>query len=94
MEQLLIIAAIMIGTLAFFYLLIFKILGLRIISSNEEQWWRNGGVGRLVKDAMIVLNGETGYAPNCSAAVSSLRSRSCTNTKGVNRLRLTPFKYY
>lgn len=64
MEQWLMIAAISVGVLVFLYLLIFKILGLRVISSNEvavvEKWWSPKG---SLKDSIIALNGEAGYAP-------------------------------
>lgn len=47
------------------YLLIFKIFGLRIIDSNEvavvEKWWSMKG---SLKDSIIALNGEAGYAPD------------------------------
>lgn len=52
------------GALAI-YLLIFKILGLRVIASNEvavvEKWWSFKG---SLKDSIIALNGEAGYAPD------------------------------
>ncbi len=47
------------------YLLIFKILGLRVINSNEvavvEKWWSFKG---SLKDSIIALHGEAGYAPD------------------------------
>ena len=47
------------------YLLIFKILGLRIINSNEvgviEKWWSFKG---SLKNSIIALNGEAGYTPD------------------------------
>lgn len=47
------------------YLLIFKILGLRVIDSNEvavvEKWWSMKG---SLKDSIIALHGEAGYAPD------------------------------
>lgn len=47
------------------YLLIFKIMGLRIISSDEvgviEKWWSFKG---SLKNAIIALNGEAGYTPD------------------------------
>ncbi|MDF1495243.1 SPFH domain-containing protein [Caproiciproducens sp. CPB-2] len=50
---------------AVLYLLIFKILGLRIIGSNEvavvEKWWSRKG---SLKDSIIALHGEAGYAPD------------------------------
>lgn len=46
------------------YLLIFVILGLRVISSDQvavvEKWWSFKG---SLKDSIIALNGEAGYAP-------------------------------
>ena len=58
-------AAIIVGIVFFLYLLIFKILGLRIINSNEvavvEKWWSPKG---SLKDAIIALHGEAGYAPD------------------------------
>ena len=52
------------GALAI-YLLIFKILGLRVIASSEvavvEKWWSFRG---SLKDSIIALNGEAGYAPD------------------------------
>jgi len=46
------------------YLIIFQILGLRVISSNEaaviEKWWSFKG---SLKNAIIALNGEAGYEP-------------------------------
>ncbi len=56
---------IVIGALLLAYLLIFKILGLRVINSNEvavvEKWWSFKG---SLKDSIIALNGEAGYSPN------------------------------
>jgi uncharacterized membrane protein YqiK len=47
------------------YLLIFKIFGLRVIRSDEvavvEKWWSFRG---SLKDAIIALNGEAGFAPD------------------------------
>ena len=64
MEQWLTIAGISVGIVILLYLLIFKILGLRVISSNEvavvEKWWSPKG---SLKDSIIALNGEAGYAP-------------------------------
>jgi uncharacterized membrane protein YqiK len=64
MEQWLMIAGISVGIVILLYLLIFKILGLRVISSNEvavvEKWWSPKG---SLKDSIIALNGEAGYAP-------------------------------
>ena len=46
------------------YILIFKILGLRVINSNEvavvEKWWSPKG---SLKNSIIALKGEAGYAP-------------------------------
>ncbi|MBC7764849.1 MAG: flotillin family protein [Hyphomonadaceae bacterium] len=48
-----------------FYITIFKILGLRIINSDEvgviEKWWSFKG---SLKNAIIALNGEAGYSPD------------------------------
>lgn len=53
-------AAVLVGL----YLLIFQILGLRVINSNEvavvEKWWSFKG---SLKDSIIALNGEAGYEP-------------------------------
>ncbi|WP_444643833.1 SPFH domain-containing protein [Caproiciproducens sp. R1] len=50
---------------AVLYLLIFKILGLRIIGSNEvaviEKWWSRKG---SLQDSIIALHGEAGYSPD------------------------------
>ncbi len=47
------------------YLIIFKILGLRVISSDEvavvEKWWSMKG---SLKDSIIALHGEAGYEPD------------------------------
>ncbi len=47
------------------YLVIFKVLGLRVINSNEvavvEQWWSSKG---SLKDAIIALHKEAGYSPD------------------------------
>ena len=63
--DLLMTSAIIVLALFFLYLLIFKILGLRVISSNEvavvEKWWSPKG---SLKNAIIALNGEAGYAPD------------------------------
>lgn len=57
---LVIAAAIIVGL----YLLIFVILGLRVISSDQvavvEKWWSFKG---SLKDSIIALNGEAGYEP-------------------------------
>lgn len=56
---------IVLGVLFALYLLIFVILGLRVISSDEvsvvEKWWSLKG---SLKDSIIALNGEAGYSPN------------------------------
>ncbi|WP_066718820.1 SPFH domain-containing protein [Clostridium sp. Marseille-P299] len=53
------------GILLALYLLIFHILGLRIIKSNEvavvEKWWSIHG---SLKNSIIALNGEAGYSPD------------------------------
>ena len=57
---LIIAAAVIVGL----YLLIFVILGLRVISSDQvavvEKWWSIKG---SLKDSIIALNGEAGYSP-------------------------------
>lgn len=54
-----------VGGLLALYLLIFKILGLRVINSNEvaviEKWWSFKG---SLKNSIIALNGEAGYSPD------------------------------
>lgn len=64
MEEWLTLAGISVGTIVLLYLFIFKILGLRVINSNEvavvEKWWSLKG---SLKDSIIALNGEAGYAP-------------------------------
>ncbi len=54
-----------IGVIFALYLLIFVILGLRVISSDQvavvEKWWSFKG---SLKDSIIALNGEAGYSPN------------------------------
>jgi uncharacterized membrane protein YqiK len=65
MEDLLIILLASLGGLIVLYLLIFKIFGLRVIGSDEvavvEKWWSFRG---SLKDAIIALNGEAGFAPD------------------------------
>ncbi|SHO44009.1 SPFH domain-containing protein [Anaerocolumna xylanovorans] len=55
---------IILGAVLVLYLLIFVILGLRVISSDQvavvEKWWSFKG---SLKDSIIALNGEAGYAP-------------------------------
>ncbi len=47
------------------YILIFKVLGLRVIGSNEvgviEKWWSFKG---SLENSIIALNGEAGYSPD------------------------------
>lgn len=47
------------------YLLIFKVLGLRVIHNDEvaviEKWWSTKG---SLKNSIIALNGEAGYGPD------------------------------
>lgn len=63
--QLLVVLLILFGCILGFYLLVFQILGLRVISSNEvavvEKWWSFKG---SLKDSIIALNGEAGYEPS------------------------------
>jgi len=60
-----ILAAVIMAALLGLYLLIFVILGLRVISSDQvavvEKWWSFRG---SLKDSIIALNGEAGYGPN------------------------------
>lgn len=55
-----------IGGIIVLYLLIFKILGLRIIGTNEvgvvEKWW--SPKGNLKDGKFIALNGEAGFQPD------------------------------
>ena len=65
MDQLLIpIVSIIVGILVL-YLLIFKIFGLRVISSAEaavvEKWWSFRG---SLKNSIIALKGEAGFSPD------------------------------
>lgn len=64
MELIGILATIVISLLVL-YLLIFQIMGLRVINSNEvavvEKWWSFKG---SLKDSIIALNGEAGYEPS------------------------------
>lgn len=54
-----------VGGIFLLYLLIFQILGLRIIKSNEvavvEKWWSIHG---SLKDSIIALHAEAGYSPD------------------------------
>lgn len=56
--------AVIVAVLAL-YLLIFKILGLRVIDSDEvaviEKWWSMRG---SLKNSIIALHGEAGYSPD------------------------------
>jgi uncharacterized membrane protein YqiK len=60
-----IIFLIVIGAIIALYFIIFVILGLRVISSDQvavvEKWWSFRG---SLKDSIIALNGEAGYSPN------------------------------
>ncbi len=62
--ELFILLGIVAGALLALYLLIFVILGLRVISSDQvavvEKWWSFRG---SLKDSIIALNGEAGYGP-------------------------------
>lgn len=65
MDSIVLILLIAAGIILALYLLIFIILGLRVISSDEvavvEKWWSFKG---SLKDSIIALNGEAGYSPN------------------------------
>ncbi len=65
MEQFLIIVGIIVGSILGFYLLIFKIFGLRVIASDEaavvEKWWSFRG---SLKNSIIALRGEAGFSPD------------------------------
>lgn len=58
-------AGAVVGTVILIYLIVFKILGLRVIDSDEvaviEKWWSMKG---SLKDSIIALNGEAGYSPD------------------------------
>lgn len=60
-----VLIGIIVGVVFLLYLIIFQILGLRVIGSNEvaviEKWWSPKG---SLKDSIIALNGEAGYAPD------------------------------
>jgi uncharacterized membrane protein YqiK len=66
MKDIVITAVAGIGGLIGLYLLIFKILGLRIIGTNEigvvEKWW--SPKGNLKDGKFIALNGEAGFQPD------------------------------
>jgi len=63
--DIIVLALIVVAALAVLYLLIFKVLGLRVIASDKvavvEKWWSTKG---SLKDAIIALNGEAGYSPD------------------------------
>ncbi|HEX2937462.1 MAG TPA: SPFH domain-containing protein [Ruminiclostridium sp.] len=63
--QYLIFGAAVIAAIFVIWLLIFKILGLRVIKSNEvavvEKWWSFKG---SLKNSIIAINGEAGYLPD------------------------------
>ena len=65
MDMLILWLLIAAGVLVSLYLLIFVILGLRVIDSDQvsvvEKWWSVKG---SLKDSIIALNGEAGYGPN------------------------------
>lgn len=65
MNQLIITVVTAAGGIILLYLLIFKILGLRVIDSDKvaviEKWWSLKG---SLKDSIIALNGEAGYSPD------------------------------
>ncbi|MDF2588185.1 MAG: band 7 protein [Anaerocolumna sp.] len=54
-----------VGGIILLYLIIFNILGLRVIDSDEvavvEKWWSFKG---SLKDSIIALHGEAGYSPD------------------------------
>lgn len=60
-----VLIGIVVGAVFLLYLVIFQILGLRVIGSNEvaviEKWWSPRG---SLKDSIIALNGEAGYGPD------------------------------
>lgn len=60
-----VVLALIVGAILVLYLLIFKILGLRVIHSDEvaviEKWWSLKG---SLKDSIIALHGEAGYSPD------------------------------
>lgn len=65
LQQPLLYFGILVAVLAALYLFIFKILGLRVIFSNEvavvEKWWSIHG---SLKDSIIALHREAGYSPD------------------------------
>lgn len=62
--DIILVLCIVLGVVFVLYLLIFVILGIRVISSDQvavvEKWWSFKG---SLKDSIIALNGEAGYAP-------------------------------
>jgi uncharacterized membrane protein YqiK len=66
---------IVVGCLLALFLLLFVILGIRIIASDEvavvEKWWSVRG---SLKNSIIALNGEAGYAPDLLRGGIHLRS--------------------
>lgn len=65
MKELIFFAIIALVVILAIYLLIFQILGLRVIASDEvavvEKWWSMKG---SLKDSIIALHGEAGYSPD------------------------------
>jgi uncharacterized membrane protein YqiK len=59
------VIGIVVGVALVLYLVIFKLLGLRVINSDEvavvEKWWSMKG---SLKDSIIALHGEAGYSPD------------------------------
>lgn len=65
MNELILFAIIAVLVILAIYLIIFQILGLRVIASDEvavvEKWWSVKG---SLKDSIIALHGEAGYSPD------------------------------
>lgn len=65
MDPIILTALFVAGGLVLFYLFVFKILGLRVINSDEvavvEKWWSLKG---SLKNSIIALGGEAGYSPD------------------------------
>lgn len=65
MDGLVLLLMIAVGILFALYFIIVVIFGLRVVSSDQvaviEKWWSLKG---SLKDSIIALNGEAGYAPN------------------------------
>jgi uncharacterized membrane protein YqiK len=65
MEEIIYIAIIAVAVVLVIYLVVFQILGLRVIASDEvavvEKWWSVKG---SLKNSIIALHGEAGYSPN------------------------------